>query len=124
MLLVIAAAGPHTTPADDSTCVARIVELEPGKIRLRAVDGSSTRVDSAKLPDEICVLEVVKDLPRYRVSIADGEWEGAWFINRRNVVRIEGLSKPECPPREIVAIVEIRGEREGGVRAIGEEPCD
>ena len=124
MLLVIAAAGPHATPADDSKCVGQIVKLEPGRIRLRAADGTSTRVDSAKLPDRICVLEVVEGLPRYRVSITEGEWEGAWFIKRRNVVRIEGLSKPECPPPEIVAIVEIRGEREGGMRAIGEEPCD
>ena len=124
MLLVIAAAGPHSTPADDSKCVPRVVELEPGKIRLRAADGTSKRVDSAELQGDICVLEVVEDRPQYRVSVADGEWKGVWFIRRRNVARIEGLRKFICPPPTIVTSVEIRGGREGGVRAIGEEPCD
>lgn len=124
MLLAIAAACPHSTVADEPECPVEIVELEPGKIRLRGADGTSKRVDSAELLKPICVLEVVEERPQYRVSVADGKWEGVWLIKRRNVVRIKGLVNVECSRSTISAGVEIRSERAGGVRAIGEEPCN
>lgn len=122
LAFVIVAAGPHSSGADDSECVLRIVEFEPGKIRLRGTDGTSKKADSSELPERICVLEEVTGRPQYKVSIEGGRWEGVWFIKRRNVMQVEGKGA-ECPPSIISASVEIRSERVGGVRAIGEEPC-
>lgn len=124
MLLAIAAACSHSTDAGEPVCPVEIVELVPGKIRLQGADGTSKRIDSAELPTPICVLGVVEELPQYRVSVADGQWKGVWFVKRRNVVRIDGLVNVDCSRSTISASVEIRNERAGGVRAIGEEPCN
>lgn len=130
LALAIVAALPRSSGADDSECVPRVVELEPGKMRIWGTDGSSKRIDSSELRNSsesrnsICILEVIKDRPRYKVSIPHGKWKGVWLIKRRDVAQTEGLEDPECPPSIIHAGVEIRSERAGGVRAIGEEPCD
>ena len=129
LAFVIAAAGSHATDAGEPECVREAVEWESRKIRLKKDDGTSRRVDSADLPGNICVLERITNLPQYRIRILPGSvkgdpsLEGEWLVKRRNV-QIKGGVNVDCPDSKIFANVEIRKERVGGVRAIGEEPCN
>ena len=100
--------------------MANILEFEPGKIRIRNSDGDSVRTESSRIPTPLCVLEVLTDRPQYRVYVPDGEW----FVKRRKVTRIDATLNIECAPSVVTSKVEIRAERHGGTRAIGEEPCD
>ena len=102
--------------------VGRILELDSGKFAPNS-DGDSVRIELAA-PDAPVLLEVVTDRPQYRVHVATGEWEGEWFVKRRKVTRMDAMLNVECAPSIVSSKVEIRAERQGGTRAIGEEPCD
>ena len=110
--------------AQERVCVANILEFEPGKIRIRNSGGDSVRTESSRIPTPLCVLEVLTDRSQFRVYVPDGEWEGEWFVKRRKVTRIDATLNIECAPSLVTSKVEIRAERHGGTRAIGEEPCD
>ena len=121
---VVALGGLQSVDAEERGCVGRILELDSGKIRIRNSDGDSVRIESSLLPMPLCVLEVVTDRPQYRVHVTTGEWEGEWFVKRRKVTRMDATLNVECAPSIVSSKVEIRTERQGGTRAIGEEPCD
>ena len=104
-------------------CVGRILKMEPGKVRLRKVDGESVRIDSAAIETPLCVLEVVAELPRYRVLIPDGEWKGEWLIKRRKVMEVEGALAVDCTP-PVITMLETKKADSGGYRASGEESCN
>ena len=104
-------------------CVGRILKMEPGKVRLRKVDGESVRIDSAAIETPLCVLEVVAELPRYRVFIPDGELKGVWLIKRRKVMEVEGALAVDCAP-PVITMLETRKSDSGGYRASGEESCN
>ena len=110
--------------AEERKCVAWILQMEPGKIRIRGSDGTSARIDSSRLPTPLCVLEVVAERPRYKVYVADGELKGVWSIKRRRVAKVDGAVNVDCAATIVSAKVKIKDKRTGGVRAIGEEPCD
>ena len=110
--------------AEERECVGRILQMEPGKIRIRRSDGTSVRIDSSRLPTPLCVLEVVTEKPRYKVYVVDGELKGEWSIKRRRVAKMEGAVNVECAATIVSAKLKIKDKRTGGVRAIGEEPCD
>ena len=122
MLLVM---HPPLATADEDPCVAWIHQMEPGMIRIRGGDGvRMERVDSSRLPTPLCVLEIVAEKPRYKVYVKDGELKGEWLIKRRKVSEIVGAVEVDCSAAIVTAKVKIKDKRTGGVRAIGEEPCE
>ena len=93
-------------------------------IRIRDGDGVSRKVDSSRLPTPLCVLEVTGKKSRYRVYVKDGELKGEWLVKRRKVAKVVGAVEVDCSAATVTAGVKIKDKRTGGVRAIGEEPCE
>lgn len=124
LLCAVAVGCLQPVGAEEKPCVGRILEFEPGKIRIRNSDGDSVRIEASRLPTPLCVLEMVTDKPQYRVHVPDGKWKGEWFVKRRKVARTDTSLNVDCAPFRVTSKVEIRTEPKGGTRAIGEEPCD
>lgn len=110
--------------ADEVPCVAEIVKMVPGMIRIRDGDGKPKKVDSASLPTPLCVVEVMKTKARYRVDVEDGELKGEWLIKRREVVKVVGAMDVDCSRAIVTAGVKIKDIPTPGGRASGEEPCE
>ena len=121
LLSILSAAHPPAVCAGE--CVGNILKMESGKVRLRKLDGESVRIDSANIAMPLCVLEVVAELPRYKVFIPDGEWKGEWLIKRRRVMEIEGALAVDCTS-PVITTLEIKKADSGGYRASGEESCN